>query len=192
MSPPTISRNNSRASSSGGSPVLPPDAVDLVVEDKEADDRRPGPSRLRQVYRRGFVGVEWKRVKLKSKEQGKNEWRRVSTSSEPSSLKTRMWMRSRKRSAGKRNLRIKKSSRVLAENVKLWSHARLLRQHIYWTKIIHGHNDSFLFWSTTHAHLHLFFSSLPCFFFCLDMTTHHVGNTVTFNCIHNPSSFSAS
>ncbi|KAK7442768.1 hypothetical protein VKT23_020796 [Stygiomarasmius scandens] len=50
MSPPSVSRHTS------GSPVLPPDAVDLVVEDKDADDRRPGPSRLRQVYRRGFVG----------------------------------------------------------------------------------------------------------------------------------------
>ncbi|THU83680.1 hypothetical protein K435DRAFT_784101 [Dendrothele bispora CBS 962.96] len=52
-SPTKISRKNSQVSSSGGSSVLPPDVVDLVVEDKEAADRRPGPSRLRQVYRHG-------------------------------------------------------------------------------------------------------------------------------------------
>ncbi|THU80721.1 hypothetical protein K435DRAFT_844994 [Dendrothele bispora CBS 962.96] len=55
VSPPKTTRNNSWASPSGGPSVLPPDAVDLVVEDTEAD-RRLGPSRLRQVYRRGFVG----------------------------------------------------------------------------------------------------------------------------------------
>ncbi|KAF5353742.1 hypothetical protein D9758_008638 [Tetrapyrgos nigripes] len=56
-SPPSVSRNNSKGSSSSvSSSILPPDAVDLVVPDKDADDRKPGSSKLRQVYRRGFVG----------------------------------------------------------------------------------------------------------------------------------------
>ena len=60
---PAISRRNSRAVA--GSPVLPPDAVDLVVEDPHAAEeeqtreRRKGEpgarvSGLRRVYRRGF------------------------------------------------------------------------------------------------------------------------------------------
>ncbi|PPR00678.1 hypothetical protein CVT24_000966 [Panaeolus cyanescens] len=62
LSPPSISRHNSRKSS----PVLPPDAVDLVVEDPHAEEeeqtweRKKGEpsargSGLRKVYRRGFV-----------------------------------------------------------------------------------------------------------------------------------------
>jgi hypothetical protein len=63
-SPPSISRTNSSAMDS---PVLPPDAVDLVVEDNHAAqeeqtwERRKGESTvrgsgLRKVYKRGFVG----------------------------------------------------------------------------------------------------------------------------------------
>ncbi|KAF9456225.1 organic solute transporter Ostalpha-domain-containing protein [Collybia nuda] len=63
-SSPLISRSSSGAI---GSPVLPPDAVDLVVEDEEAAqeehtrERRKGEpavrgSGLRKVYRRGFIG----------------------------------------------------------------------------------------------------------------------------------------
>ncbi|KAF4621605.1 hypothetical protein D9613_012574 [Agrocybe pediades] len=62
-SPSNLSRSNSR--NDAKSPVLPPDAVDLVVEDPEAADeglaheRRKGESTrstgLRKVYRRGFV-----------------------------------------------------------------------------------------------------------------------------------------
>lgn len=62
---PALSRRNSSAAR-GGSPVLPPDAVDLVVEDpgvaeeEQARERRKGEpttrgSGLRKVYRRGFV-----------------------------------------------------------------------------------------------------------------------------------------
>ncbi|KAF8154489.1 organic solute transporter Ostalpha-domain-containing protein [Crassisporium funariophilum] len=62
-SPPSLSRHNSR---NAVSPVLPPDAVDLVVEDPHAAEeeqtreRRKGEtatrgSGLRKVYRRGFV-----------------------------------------------------------------------------------------------------------------------------------------
>jgi hypothetical protein len=53
--PPTPRRDSDR-------PVLPPDAVDLVVEDPEAaheesshDRRRGEPAGLRKVYRRGYV-----------------------------------------------------------------------------------------------------------------------------------------
>ncbi|KAI0339234.1 DUF300-domain-containing protein [Trametopsis cervina] len=53
--PPTPRRDNER-------PILPPDAVDLVVEDAEAGheesahDRRKGePAGLRRVFRRGYV-----------------------------------------------------------------------------------------------------------------------------------------
>ncbi|PPQ96895.1 hypothetical protein CVT26_005881 [Gymnopilus dilepis] len=64
-SPPSLSRNNSK-NKAGSSPVLPPDAVDLVVEDPHAAEeenlreRRKGEptvrgSGLRRVYRRGFV-----------------------------------------------------------------------------------------------------------------------------------------
>lgn len=59
MSPPSMSRTNSRGSTSS---VLPPDAVDLVVEDHSSskDDRKRGDpvskgSGLRNVYRQGFV-----------------------------------------------------------------------------------------------------------------------------------------
>jgi hypothetical protein len=62
-SPPSLSRTNSRAPQP---PILPPDAVDLVVEDPfaaeedQTRERRKGepPARgsgLRKVYRRGFV-----------------------------------------------------------------------------------------------------------------------------------------
>ncbi|KAF8962096.1 organic solute transporter Ostalpha-domain-containing protein [Flammula alnicola] len=64
-SPLVLSRNNSRTAQTG-SPILPPDAVDLVVEDPHAAEeeqtreRRKGEpatrgSGLRKVYRRGFV-----------------------------------------------------------------------------------------------------------------------------------------
>ncbi|PPQ80136.1 hypothetical protein CVT25_001435 [Psilocybe cyanescens] len=65
-SPPSLSREPSRPKA-GDSPVLPPDAVDLVVEDKAAAEedltreRRKGEpatrggSGLRRIYRRGFV-----------------------------------------------------------------------------------------------------------------------------------------
>ncbi|KAF8184782.1 DUF300 domain-containing protein [Pholiota molesta] len=69
LSPPVLSRSNSRTVQGGGSPVLPPDAVDLVVEDPHAmeeeqtRERRKGEpstrgSGLRKVYRRGFVEVD--------------------------------------------------------------------------------------------------------------------------------------
>lgn len=69
LSPPMLSRSNSRTVQGGGSPVLPPDAVDLVVEDPhameegQARERRKGEpstrgSGLRKVYRRGFVRDE--------------------------------------------------------------------------------------------------------------------------------------
>ncbi|KAF8876937.1 organic solute transporter Ostalpha-domain-containing protein [Infundibulicybe gibba] len=62
LSPPMLSRSHSRATSPG----LPPDAVDLVVEDDQAaqedqmQDRRKGEpaitgSSLKKVYKRGFV-----------------------------------------------------------------------------------------------------------------------------------------
>jgi len=62
-SPPILSRTNSRAQQS---PILPPDAVDLVIEDPDAAEedqtreRRKGEpatrgSGLRKVYRRGFM-----------------------------------------------------------------------------------------------------------------------------------------
>ena len=61
-SPPSVSRNNSKAA---GSPVLPEDAVDLVVEDHSAAEedrvreRRKGEhgtrAGLRRVYKRGVV-----------------------------------------------------------------------------------------------------------------------------------------
>lgn len=62
-SPPSLSQTNSKAA---GSPVLPPDAVDLVVEDhsaaeeervRERRNREQGTrgSGLRRVYRGGFV-----------------------------------------------------------------------------------------------------------------------------------------
>ncbi|KAF5372342.1 hypothetical protein D9615_009300 [Tricholomella constricta] len=65
-SPPIKSRNSSRAAGMAGSPILPPDAVDLIVEDNNAAEeeqsreRRKGEpavrgSGLRRVYRRGFV-----------------------------------------------------------------------------------------------------------------------------------------
>jgi hypothetical protein len=63
-SPPSMSRNTSKAAES---PVLPPDAVDLIVEDDHAAqqeqtwERTKGDptargSGLRKVYRRGFIG----------------------------------------------------------------------------------------------------------------------------------------
>jgi hypothetical protein len=67
-SPPSLSRDNSRGTrrrSRGSSPMLPPDAVDLVVEDnkaaqkEQARERRKGEPAmrglgLRKVYRHGF------------------------------------------------------------------------------------------------------------------------------------------
>lgn len=67
-SPPSMSRGNSRRTHSGSrdrSPMLPPDAVDLVVEDNKAAqqeqtrERRKGEPAtrglgLRKIYRRGF------------------------------------------------------------------------------------------------------------------------------------------
>ncbi|KAF5353999.1 hypothetical protein D9756_006987 [Leucocoprinus leucothites] len=67
-SPPTLSRNTSRGThrgSHGSSPILPSDAVDLVVEDntaaekEQARERRKGEPAMRgpglkKVYRRGF------------------------------------------------------------------------------------------------------------------------------------------
>ncbi|KXN91587.1 hypothetical protein AN958_00380 [Leucoagaricus sp. SymC.cos] len=67
-SPPTLSRDNSRETRGGshsGSPMLPPDAVDLVVEDNKAAEKEKARERrkgepamrglgLRKVYRRGF------------------------------------------------------------------------------------------------------------------------------------------
>jgi len=65
-SPSSLSRSNSRNNTQ--SPILPPDAVDLVVEDPNAaeeelaHERRKGdPARstgLRKVYRRGFVAQD--------------------------------------------------------------------------------------------------------------------------------------
>ncbi|EAU86552.2 DUF300 domain-containing protein [Coprinopsis cinerea okayama7 len=84
-SPPTLlSRSNSRQSNST-SPVLPPDAVDLVVEDPEAEEedlsheRRKGepavrpPPGLKKVYRRGFETEELEGDGEKTKVRGEVE-----------------------------------------------------------------------------------------------------------------------
>ncbi|KAJ3514459.1 hypothetical protein NLJ89_g2366 [Agrocybe chaxingu] len=93
-SPPSLSRNNSRASAS---PVLPPDAVDLVVEDKQAAEedqaytRRKGEpstrgSGLRKVYRRGFVvdggGGQYEEGEVEVEEPGEAGNRRVDAGEE--------------------------------------------------------------------------------------------------------------
>lgn len=88
-SPPSLSRANSRAPQP---PVLPPDAVDLVVEDPYAAEedqtreRRKGEpttrsSGLRKVYRRGFVthdeDGEFLEDDVESEELGEGDSRRA-------------------------------------------------------------------------------------------------------------------
>lgn len=96
-SPPSMSRTNSRMSASA-SPVLPPDAVDLVVEDPHAAEdelareRRKGEpavhgSGLRKVYRRGFVahdedGEETAEGEVEVEETGDADERRVNAGEE--------------------------------------------------------------------------------------------------------------
>ncbi|KAG7091858.1 hypothetical protein E1B28_008259 [Marasmius oreades] len=55
--PPPLSRNASSSQSANSSP-LPPDAVDLVVEDDDNQRTRGSKTPLKKVYRRGFVGPE--------------------------------------------------------------------------------------------------------------------------------------
>lgn len=65
-SPPSLSRTNSQSTKSP--PPLPPDAVDLVVEDSSPQNASKPP--LKRVYRRGIVGPKGEEGEVEVEEDG--------------------------------------------------------------------------------------------------------------------------